>query len=49
MPHTAEWKAHLYLFEDEGATMASVVLDTGATALGVAHRNPAEHGRARDR
>jgi len=45
IPHTAEWKVRLYLFEDEGTTKARVVLDTGATTLtghGVAHRNPAD-------
>jgi hypothetical protein len=33
MPHTVEWKVHLYLFEDEGRTKARVELDTGAAAL----------------
>ncbi|MFF3467995.1 DUF1876 domain-containing protein [Streptomyces sp. NPDC002619] len=33
MPHTVEWKVHLYLFEDEGTTKARVVLDTPARAL----------------
>ncbi|MGC9543900.1 DUF1876 domain-containing protein [Streptomyces sp. UG1] len=45
MPHTAEWKVRLYLFEDEGTTKARVVLDTGDTSLtghGTAHRNPAD-------
>ncbi|KUN89507.1 hypothetical protein AQJ66_04970 [Streptomyces bungoensis] len=46
MPHTAEWKVRLHLFEDdEGTTKAHVVLDTGTTALtarGSAHRHPAD-------
>ncbi|MFJ4077690.1 DUF1876 domain-containing protein [Streptomyces iakyrus] len=46
MPHTAEWKVRLHLFEDdEGATKAHVVLDTGTTELtghGTAHRHPAD-------
>lgn len=45
MPHTAEWKVHLYLFEDEAATKARVVLDTGTAVLtghGAAHRSPAD-------
>ncbi|MFE1441122.1 DUF1876 domain-containing protein [Streptomyces sp. NPDC058739] len=45
MPHTVEWRVHLYLFEEEGTTKARVVLDTGTTELvghGVAHRNPAD-------
>ncbi|MCZ4602801.1 DUF1876 family protein [Streptomyces sp. Lzd4kr] len=46
MPHTAEWKVRLHLFEDdEGATKARVVLDTGTTTLtgnGSARRNPAD-------
>jgi nicotinate phosphoribosyltransferase len=45
MPHTAEWKVRLYLFEEEGTTKARVVLDSGTAALtghGVAHRNPAD-------
>lgn len=43
MPHTVEWKIHLYLFEDQGTTKARVVLDAGATSLtghGVARCNP---------
>ena len=45
MPHTVEWKVHLYLYEDEGEgrTKARVELDTGAAALtgrGTARRNP---------
>ncbi|SDN50534.1 protein of unknown function [Streptomyces sp. cf386] len=46
MPHTAEWKVRLHLFEDdEGTTKARVVLDTGSTTLtghGSAHCNPAD-------
>ncbi|MZF86004.1 DUF1876 domain-containing protein [Streptomyces sp. SID5643] len=46
MPHTVEWKVRLHLFEDdEGATKAHVVLDTGTTELtgqGTAHRHPAD-------
>ncbi|MFD9250290.1 DUF1876 domain-containing protein [Streptomyces bottropensis] len=45
MPHTAEGKVRLHLFEEEGTTKARVVLDTGATTLtghGVAHCNPAD-------
>ncbi|MEU3253737.1 DUF1876 domain-containing protein [Streptomyces sp. NPDC006997] len=46
MPHTAEWKARLHLFEDDdGTTKAHVVLDTGTTALtghGSAHCHPAD-------
>ncbi|NBM20624.1 DUF1876 domain-containing protein [Streptomyces sp. GC420] len=33
MPHTVEWKVHLYLFEEAGTTRARVVLDTGPTVL----------------
>ncbi|MFJ7175987.1 DUF1876 domain-containing protein [Streptomyces massasporeus] len=46
MPHTAEWKVRLHLFEDDdGTTKARVVLDTGTTALtghGSAHCHPAD-------
>ncbi|MGW3115811.1 DUF1876 domain-containing protein [Streptomyces sp. NPDC001107] len=45
MPHTAQWKVALHLFEDAGTTKARVVLDTGTASLtghGVAHRNPAD-------
>jgi hypothetical protein len=46
MPHTAEWKVRLHLFEgDERTTKARVVLDTGTTTLtgqGAAHCNPAD-------
>ncbi|MGW2512251.1 DUF1876 domain-containing protein [Streptomyces scopuliridis] len=45
MPHTVEWKVHLYLFEDEGTTKARVVLNTGTSELtghGTAHRNPVD-------
>ncbi|MFE9438545.1 DUF1876 domain-containing protein [Streptomyces sp. NPDC006602] len=46
MPHTVEWKVRLHLFEDDdGATKAHVVLDTGTTALsghGTAHCHPAD-------
>lgn len=46
MPHTAEWKVRLHLFEDDdGTTKAHVVLDTGTTALtghGTAHCHPAD-------
>ncbi|MFF5313310.1 DUF1876 domain-containing protein [Streptomyces massasporeus] len=46
MSHTVEWRVRLHLFEDdEGATKAQVVLDTGTTALtghGTAHCHPAD-------
>ncbi|MFI9617153.1 DUF1876 domain-containing protein [Streptomyces sp. NPDC052023] len=46
MPHTAEWKVRLHLFEDDdGTTKAHVVLETGTTALsghGTAHCHPAD-------
>ncbi|MER6688398.1 DUF1876 domain-containing protein [Streptomyces minutiscleroticus] len=45
MPHTKEWKVHLYLSEDEGTTKARVVLDTGTSSLtghGAARCNPAD-------
>ncbi|MEU0112422.1 DUF1876 domain-containing protein [Streptomyces bobili] len=46
MPHTAEWKVRLHLYEDdEGTTKARVILDTGTTALtgrGAAHCHPAD-------
>jgi len=45
MPHTAEWKVRLYLFEDEGTTKARLVLDTGTRSLtghGVAHCSPTD-------
>ncbi|MFI9150629.1 DUF1876 domain-containing protein [Streptomyces sp. NPDC053367] len=46
MPHTAEWKVRLHLFEDDdGNTKAHVVLDTGTTAFtghGTAHCHPAD-------
>ncbi|MFF7474596.1 dsRBD fold-containing protein [Streptomyces sp. NPDC008092] len=46
MPHTAQWKVSLRLFEeDDGTTKAHVVLDTGAsalTAIGTAHCHPAD-------
>ncbi|MFF4837476.1 DUF1876 domain-containing protein [Streptomyces sp. NPDC001315] len=45
MPHTGEWKIHLYFFEEEGTTKARVVLNTGTSELtghGAAHRNPAD-------
>ncbi|MFI8952738.1 DUF1876 domain-containing protein [Streptomyces sp. NPDC053750] len=46
MPHTAEWRVRLHLFEDDdGMTKAHVVLDTGTTALtghGTAHCHPAD-------
>jgi len=45
MSHTAEWKVHLYLFEEEGTTKARVALDTGTTSLtghGTAHCNPGD-------
>ncbi|MEU3660635.1 dsRBD fold-containing protein [Streptomyces sp. NPDC032940] len=46
MPHTAEWRVRLHLFEDDdGTTKAHVVLDTGTTALtahGTAHCHPAD-------
>ncbi|MFF7311660.1 dsRBD fold-containing protein [Streptomyces sp. NPDC008137] len=46
MPHTAEWKVRLHLFEDEdGTTKAHLVLETGTSALtghGTAHCHPAD-------
>lgn len=46
MPHTAEWKVRLHLFEeDDGTTKARLVLDTGTTELtghGAAHCHPAD-------
>ncbi|MFE1248513.1 dsRBD fold-containing protein [Streptomyces sp. NPDC058735] len=46
MPHTEEWRVRLHLFEDDqGATTAQVVLDTGTTTLtgrGTAHCHPAD-------
>ncbi|MFF4713218.1 DUF1876 domain-containing protein [Streptomyces eurythermus] len=46
MPHTAEWKIRLHLFEDDdGTTKAHAVLDTGSMALtghGTAHCHPAD-------
>ncbi|MDH6514859.1 hypothetical protein M2163_008166 [Streptomyces sp. SAI-135] len=45
MSHTLEWTVRLFLFEDEGATKARVVLDTGTTSLtghGAAHCSPAD-------
>ncbi|WP_077797042.1 DUF1876 domain-containing protein [Streptomyces sp. JHA26] len=46
MPHTAEWRVRLHLFEDsDGTTKAHVVLDTGTMALtghGTAHCHPAD-------
>ncbi|MFE5191173.1 dsRBD fold-containing protein [Streptomyces sp. NPDC056628] len=46
MPHTAEWKIGLHLFEDDGGTTkAHAVLDTGTTTLtghGTAHCNPTD-------
>ena len=45
MPHTAEWKIRLRLFEEEGTTKARVVLDTGTASLtghGVAHCSPGD-------
>ncbi|MGW1952925.1 DUF1876 domain-containing protein [Streptomyces sp. NPDC001920] len=46
MPHTAEWKVRLHLFEEgDGTTKAQVLLDTGTTALtghGTAHCHPAD-------
>ncbi|MEV5908974.1 DUF1876 domain-containing protein [Streptomyces sp. WAC 01325] len=46
MPHASEWKVRLHLFEDdEGATRARVVVDTGTTTLtgnGSAHCNPTD-------
>lgn len=46
MAHTAEWKVRLHLFEDdEGATEAHLVLDTGSARLvgrGSAHCHPAD-------
>ncbi|CAL9661404.1 hypothetical protein SUDANB105_07028 [Streptomyces sp. enrichment culture] len=46
MPHTAEWKVRLHLFEDDqGTTEAEVVPDTGTMALtghGTAQCHPAD-------
>jgi len=46
MAHTKEWNVHVDLFEDdEGATKAQIVLDTGTAALtgrGAARCNPAD-------
>jgi hypothetical protein len=46
MSHTRQWNVRLHLFEDDdGATKARVVLDTGTTTLtgrGTAHCNPAD-------
>ncbi|MFF3615303.1 DUF1876 domain-containing protein [Streptomyces sp. NPDC002580] len=43
MSHTRQWNVRLHLFEDDGATKARVVLDTGTTTLtgrGTAHCSP---------
>ncbi|WP_240134643.1 DUF1876 domain-containing protein [Streptomyces sp. MUM 178J] len=43
MTRTLEWKAGVYLFEEDGRTKAKAVLDTGVTRLtgrGVARCNP---------
>jgi Domain of unknown function (DUF1876) len=45
MEHVAEWKAQVYLFEDDSMTQARIVLDTGANKLtgeGLARRHPAD-------
>ncbi|MFC5241864.1 DUF1876 domain-containing protein [Streptomyces atrovirens] len=45
MSHTLEWKARVYLFEEERTTKARAVIDTGTTVLtghGTARRNPAD-------
>ncbi|MFB8754577.1 dsRBD fold-containing protein [Streptomyces nigra] len=46
MPHTAQWKIGLHLFEDDGGTTkARAVLDTGTTTLtgrGTARCGPAD-------
>jgi hypothetical protein len=46
MPHTAQWKVSLHLFEDDdGTTKAHVVLNTGTTTLtahGTAHCHPVD-------
>jgi len=45
MSHTLEWKARVYLFEEEGTTKARAVIDTGTTVLtghGTARRNPVD-------
>ncbi|CBG68201.1 CONSERVED HYPOTHETICAL PROTEIN [Streptomyces scabiei 87.22] len=46
MAHTAEWKVRLHLFEDdEGATKAHLVLDTGVARIvgrGSAHCHPTD-------
>ncbi|MFD7915989.1 DUF1876 domain-containing protein [Streptomyces sp. NPDC059752] len=33
MPHTAEWKVRLYLFEEDHTTKARLELDTGTNRL----------------
>ncbi|MEU3354456.1 DUF1876 domain-containing protein [Streptomyces sp. NPDC037389] len=33
MPHTADWKVSLHLFEDDGRTTARAVLETGTSSL----------------
>jgi hypothetical protein len=33
MDHTADWMAHVYLYEHGNATQARVVLDTGSASL----------------
>ncbi|MEK0099742.1 dsRBD fold-containing protein [Streptomyces sp. A475] len=43
MPHTAEWKIHLYVVEEDRTTKARLELDTGTARLtghGHARRNP---------
>lgn len=43
MQHTAEWKIHLYLSEEDGTTKARAVVDTGTTSIeghGMARCNP---------
>ncbi|MFG2616437.1 dsRBD fold-containing protein [Streptomyces sp. NPDC048507] len=45
MSHTSEWKARVYLFEEEHTTKVRVELDTGTTRLtdhGTARCNPTD-------
>jgi hypothetical protein len=43
--HVKRWRANVFLFEDEGETVANVVLETGVTTIhgvGRARRNPGD-------
>jgi hypothetical protein len=43
--HVKRWRANVFLFEDEGETVANVVLETGVTTIhgvGRAKRNPGD-------